>query len=579
MAVARRWSPRAEAARPAKSGSSDALALGGVLREVGKAAPEKLPRRRARHAGGVLRLRRSGGGRRERQRDSERGGGPPRVEVGDGARHEPRVERLRGRRVAAALMGARGPVRRPALHEHRAVGRDLLVEEARGVREISGRVARPGLGKPLGGAGFRCGVEAHERREQSAGVVGVSGSEGETDSGVEEPPSVLFGQRPREKCVEPSEAFPCRGLLLLGDRGGRLRGPDSSRAAGTARARGFRRPQEARLDEPRERGEVERRRLVERSVRQAREEALGVARTSGDEPGIGQRGNRGGGRIGAERAQERGRRLRIAGDDCTRPLHANVGGRRLDGRVEGVSVGVVEEVGGARGSVGKGGRERDEALATGLPAENARVGQRARDEGPRLRRRAARVGRGARRARRRALRGSRRDARPPRAHRARKARRALLPRTRGARSRASASGRERPPGRSTGAGRRARGTTRRGPRRAMRQSRPPARERPMRRAAGRARPPARSAAARRSGRRSGGGRRRRRSRSPEARAQLARRRSPEGVQSGSAHRPERFGPPVGEDAHELVVEKVGVLPDAARACARRRPVGFFRCRP
>ena len=41
---------------------------------------------------------------------------------------------------------------------------------------------------------------------------------------------------------------------------------------------------------------MERGRLVERSVRQAREEALGVARTSGDEPGIGRRGDRGGGR-------------------------------------------------------------------------------------------------------------------------------------------------------------------------------------------------------------------------------------------------------------------------------------------
>ena len=124
---------------------------------------------------------------------------------------------------------------------------------------------------------------------------------------------------------------------------------------------------------------MERGRLVERSVRQAREEALGVARTSGDEPGIGRRGNRGGGRIGAERAQERGRRLRIAGDERTRPLHANVGGRRAHSRVEGVAVGVVEEVGGARGCVGKDGRERDEALAAGLARrERARRPVRAR---------------------------------------------------------------------------------------------------------------------------------------------------------------------------------------------------------
>ena len=66
---------------------------------------------------------------------------------------------------------------------------------------------RPGLGEPLRRAGFGRGVEAHEGREEAAGLVGVSGSEGETDSGVEKPPAVLFGQRPREERVEPREAF------------------------------------------------------------------------------------------------------------------------------------------------------------------------------------------------------------------------------------------------------------------------------------------------------------------------------------------------------------------------------------
>src|ERR1035441_7440379 len=162
MAAARRWLPLAEAVRPAKSGSSEPS-----LSAASSARPGK-PHRR-----------------------SSREGAPGTPEVSS-----------QSTGTTAVRTGGRP---RPALQEHRTVRRDLLVEEARGAREVVGHVMRPGLGEPLRCAGLGCGVEAHEGREEAAGLLGVSGSEGETGSGVEKPPAVLFGQWPREERVETCE--------------------------------------------------------------------------------------------------------------------------------------------------------------------------------------------------------------------------------------------------------------------------------------------------------------------------------------------------------------------------------------